>query len=117
MRSMLFVAAVISAVLATWSIPARATSGVQTAASLKLQEKIFGFLGYRSSKECARPSPPEIVSSKHAPDAKFSGHVLVSGEIQEVWQIDRCGTTVRYLFRLAPGKEHELGIVGLERMP
>ena len=88
---------------------------VQTAAPPELQKTILGV--FPQSSKCGKSTNLKVLSSAQTPDTKVEGGVLVAGEIREVWQASTCDShmQVRYLFRLAPGKNGELQVIGFER--
>jgi len=88
---------------------------VQTAASPDLQKTILGV--FPQSQKCGKSTNLKVLSSEQAPGTKVEAGALVTGEIREVWQATSCDThtQVRYLFRLGPGKNGSLQIIGFER--
>jgi hypothetical protein len=106
------VIAIVAAIFAATFCSAQAA---QTAASPELQKTILGV--FPQSQKCGKSTGLKILSSEQTPDAKVEAGALVSGEIREVWQATTCDTRaqVRYLFRLAPGKDGTLQVVGFER--
>ena len=77
----------------------------QSAAPPELQQTILGV--FPQSAKCGKSVNPKVLSNKTA----------ANGEIEELWQASACDTRakIRYLFRLAPGKDGALEVVGFER--
>ena len=88
----------------------------QTVASPSLQKTIWGIF---PQGQCGKSINLKVLSSERTPDSKVEGGKLISGEVRETWQATTCDTRkqIRYLFRLAPGKNGELDVIGFERQP
>ena len=91
------------------------TFALQTAAPPDLQDTILGV--FPQSPKCGKSVNAKVLSSQQTADAKVEGGVLIAGEIRELWQATTCDShmQIRYMFRLAPGKNGQLQIIGFER--